>query len=106
MTRTPTAAAALLGRAAVLGRIVLAVGGGYGVAALATALLSLTLPLSRAEAVTTATLLSFTIMVVVVIVVFATRTLLRALAIVGIVAALLGAALWLVMGAPPLGVAA
>ena len=70
-------------RAAVAGRVVLAVGGGYGIAALATILLSLTLPLPRAEAVTAATLASFAVMVGVVVVAFAARSLGRAAAILG-----------------------
>ncbi|KMO41765.1 iron transporter [Methylobacterium tarhaniae] len=94
MTRSST----LPARASVAGRVVLAIGGGYGIAGLATALLSLTLPMSRAEAVTTATLASFAIMVGIVVVAFAARSLARAAAIVGGLALLLGAALWLVMG--------
>ena len=62
-------------RLAVAGRVVLAVVGGYAVAALLTALLALTLPLVRSEAVATATLLSFAVMVAVVVYVFAARTL-------------------------------
>ncbi|TXM90416.1 hypothetical protein FV219_22205 [Methylobacterium sp. WL122] len=65
-------------RLAVAGRIVLAVLGGYAVAALLTALLSLTLPLVRSEAVASATLVSFAVMVAVVVYVFAARTLGRA----------------------------
>ncbi|RVU16337.1 iron transporter [Methylobacterium oryzihabitans] len=91
----------LRGRAAVLGRVVLAAGGGYGVAALATTLLSLTLPLPRAEAVTTATLASFAVMVGVVVSVFAARSLARAALGTGGAALVLGAALWLVMGHNP-----
>ena len=93
MTRSLT----LSDRAAVAGRVVLAAGGGYGVAALATALLSLILPMPRAEAVTAATLASFAVMVGIVVVVFAARSLGRAAGIVGGIALLLGLALWLVM---------
>lgn len=99
MTRSPT----LSDRAAVAGRVVLAAGGGYGVAGLATALLSLILPMPRAEAVTTATLASFAIMVGIVVVVFAARSLGRAAAIVGGIACLLGVALVAVIGLFPLG---
>ncbi|KAB7783193.1 iron transporter [Methylorubrum populi] len=87
-----------LERAGVAGRVVLAAGGGYGVAALATALLSLTLPMARSEAVATATLLSFAVMAGIVVLVFATRTALRALLIVAGTALVLGALLWLAMG--------
>jgi hypothetical protein len=84
-------------RASVAGRVVLAAGGGYGVAALATALLSLTLPMTRSEAVASATLLSFAVMVGIVVLVFSTRTFLRALLTVGGTALVLGALLWLAM---------
>ncbi|ABY32490.1 hypothetical protein [Methylorubrum extorquens] len=87
-----------LERASVAGRVVLAAGGGYGIAALATALLSLTLPMARSEAVATATLLSFAVMTGIVVFVFATRTLLRALLTVAGTALVLGALLWLAMG--------
>ncbi|ARO53129.1 conserved protein of unknown function; putative membrane protein [Methylorubrum extorquens] len=87
-----------LDRASVAGRVVLAAGGGYGIAALATALLSLTLPMARSEAVATATLLSFAVMAGIVVFVFATRTLLRALLTVAGTALVLGALLWLAMG--------
>ncbi|MBD8907209.1 iron transporter [Methylorubrum zatmanii] len=84
-------------RASVAGRIVLAAGGGYGVAALATAFLSLVLPLARAEAVAAATLLSFAVMAGIVVLVFALRTLLRATVAVAGLAGLLGLGLWLAM---------
>lgn len=87
----------LLDRASVAGRVVLAAGGGYGIASLATALLSLTLPLARSEAVATATLLSFALMLVIAITVFAMRTLLRATVTVAGIAILLGVGLWLAM---------
>ncbi|TFZ60368.1 iron transporter [Methylorubrum sp. Q1] len=87
-----------LERVSVAGRVVLAAGGGYGIAALATALLSLTLPMARSEAVATATLLSFAVMAGIVVLVFATRTLLRALLTVAGTAVVLGALLWLAMG--------
>ncbi|KQO94266.1 hypothetical protein [Methylorubrum extorquens] len=87
-----------LERASVAGRVVVAAGGGYGIAALATALLSLTLPMARSEAVATATLLSFAVMAGIVVFVFATRTLLRALLTVAGTALVLGALLWLAMG--------
>lgn len=99
MTRSLT----LQARAAVAGRVVLAIAGGYAVAALATALLSLVLPMPRAEAVTTATLLSFAIMVGIVVVAFAARSLGRAAAIVGGIALVLGVALRLVTGSFPFG---
>ncbi|MEH3143782.1 MAG: iron transporter [Methylobacterium frigidaeris] len=101
MTSRSAAKADLLARAAVLGRVVLAAGGGYGTAALATALLSLTLPLTRAEAVTAATLASFVVMVGVVVYVFAARSLVRAALGVGGTALLLGGALWLAIGLAP-----
>ncbi|TXM76680.1 iron transporter [Methylobacterium sp. WL103] len=92
-------------RLAVAGRIVLAVLGGYGVAALLTALLSLTLPLVRSEAVASATLVSFAVMVAVVVYVFAARALGRAaLAVVGL-AAVLGGGLWLASGFSAAGAA-
>ena len=84
--------------AAIIGRIVLAAGGGYAVAALATALLSVTLPLPRAEAVTTATLLSFAILAGVAVAVFALRTLRRAGAVVLGLILVLGTGLWLAAG--------
>jgi len=99
MIRSPT----LHARAAVAGRVVLAAGGGYVVAALATALLSLILPMPRAEAVTAATLLSFPIMVGIVVVAFAARSLGRAAAIVGGLAVVLGVALQLATGTFPFG---
>ncbi|KQT46599.1 iron transporter [Methylobacterium sp. Leaf456] len=82
----------------ILGRVVLAAGGGYAVAALATALLSVTLPLPRSEAVTAATLLSFAILVGVVVLVFGLRSLLRAAAAVLATILFLGAGLWLAAG--------
>ncbi|GJD52196.1 hypothetical protein OPKNFCMD_4958 [Methylobacterium crusticola] len=106
MSHRRAARADILGRAAVAGRVVLAAGGGYGIAALATALLSLTLPLPRSEAVTAATLLSVAVMVGVVVAVFAARSLLRALVGVGAAGLVLGGALWLVAGAIPPGPAA
>ncbi|AWI90765.1 iron transporter [Methylobacterium sp. DM1] len=87
-----------LERASVAGRVVLAAGGGYGVAALATALLSLTLPMARSEAVASATLLSFAVMAAIVMLVFSTRTFLRALLTVAGTALVLGVLLWLAMG--------
>ncbi|CAO4175844.1 Iron transporter [Methylorubrum populi] len=84
-------------RASVAGRVVLAAGGGYGVAALATALLSLTLPLTRSEAVAAATLLSFAVMAGIVVFVFAQRSLLRATVAVTGLAGLLCLGLWLAM---------
>lgn len=85
-------------RLAVAGRVVLAVVGGYAIAALLTALLALTLPLVRSEAVATATLLSFAVMVAVVVYVFAARTLGRAASTVAGLAAFLGGGLWLAGG--------
>ncbi|CAO4170840.1 iron transporter [Methylorubrum aminovorans] len=87
-----------LERASVAGRVVLAAGGGYGVASLATALLSLTLPMARSEAVASATLLSFAVMAAIVVLVFSTRTFLRALLTVAGTALVLGVLLWLAMG--------
>lgn len=92
-------------RLAVAGRIVLAVLGGYAVAALLTALLSLTLPLVRSEAVATATLLSFAVMVAVVVYVFAARTLGRAALAVAGLALALGGGLWLAGGFSAAGAA-
>ncbi|MFE1599244.1 iron transporter [Methylobacterium sp. ID0610] len=97
MTDQASTRADLRACAAVAGRILLAAGGGYGIAALATALLSLTLPLARAEAVTAATLLSFAVMIGVVVFVFAARSLLRAFVGVGAAGLVLGALLWIVM---------
>ena len=84
-------------RSAVLGRVLLAAFGGYGVAALATAFLSLTLPMVRSEAVATATLLSFAILAGAVIWVFAARTLARAALGLAVPGALLAGGLWLAM---------
>ena len=84
-------------RAAVTARVVLAAGGGYGIAALATALLSLTLPLPRSEAVAAATLVSFALMAGIVVLVFAMRTLLRATVTLAATALALAGGLWLVM---------
>lgn len=93
LVRTPP----LRERASVAGRVLLAAGGGYGIASLATALLSLTLPLPRSEAVAAATLVSFALMAGIVVLVFALRTLLRASVAVGGTALVLGGTLWLVM---------
>ncbi|WP_244472347.1 MULTISPECIES: iron transporter [unclassified Methylobacterium] len=89
----------LVGGARIAGRVALATGGGYGIAALVTALLSLTLPLSRPEAVTTATLLSFAVMAGVVVLVFAMRSLLRATVMTAGAAIVIGGSLWLVASA-------
>ena len=93
----------LIGRVSVAGRVVLAAGGGYGIAALATALLSLTLPMPRAEAVTTATLTSFALMLAVAVFVFAVRSLRRAALGVAGAALALGGGLWLAMSVLELG---
>ncbi len=82
-------------RLAIAARLLLAVVGGYTVAALASGWLALALPGARAEAVSTATLASFAIMAAAVIWVFAARTLGRAALVMGLVATLLSAALWL-----------
>jgi hypothetical protein len=86
-------------RAAVLGRVVLAAGGGYAVAGLFAALFSLVLPMTRSEAVATATLLSFAVMVAAVVWVFAARSLPRACLGLAAAAALLGGGLWLALPA-------
>ena len=83
--------------ASVAGRIVLAAGGGYGIASLSTALLPLTLSLSRSEAVATATLISFALMAGIVVLVFATRSLLQVIVTLAATALALGSTLWLVM---------
>lgn len=85
----------LTDRLAVAGRVVLAAAGGYGVAALSTALLALILPMARSEAVATGTLASFAIMAGAVIWVFAAPNLGRAALVLGALAALLAACLWL-----------
>lgn len=87
-----------LAQLSILGRVALAAGGGYGIAALATALLSLTLPMTRSEAVTTATLLSFAVIAGFVVLVFAMRTFLRAFLTVAATGLVLGGLLWLAMG--------
>lgn len=89
------------GRLSVAGRVVLAAGGGYGLAALATALLSLALPLARPEAVAAATLLGFLLMPAVAVVVFAVRSLRRAALIVAGSALILGGLLGLAMRSVP-----
>ena len=82
-------------RLAVAGRVLVAVIGGYAVAALASALMALILPGARAEAVSAALVASFAIMAAAVVWVFAAPTLGRAALGLGFVAALLMAALWL-----------
>jgi hypothetical protein len=82
----------------VVGRVALAAGGGYGLAALATGLLSLTLPLARSEAVTVATLLSFPIIIAVTIVVFTARSVARAAIGMAVLGSLLGGVLWSASG--------
>jgi hypothetical protein len=82
-------------RAAVAGRVVLALLGGYTLAALATAVLSLVLPLEPAEAVTTATLASFAVMAFAVLYVFAARSLAQATLWLGLPIGALGLGLWL-----------
>ncbi|MCJ2091711.1 iron transporter [Methylobacterium sp. J-072] len=82
-------------RLAVAGRVVLAAFGGYGVAALSAMLLALALPMSRSEAVSAGTLASFAIMAGAVVWVFSARTLGRAALVLGLIAALLAAGLWL-----------
>ncbi|GJD86173.1 hypothetical protein HPGCJGGD_4070 [Methylobacterium haplocladii] len=84
-------------RAAVAGRVLLALVGGYALAALATAVLSLTLPLDPAEAVTVATLLSFAVMAVAVLFVFAARSLHVATLWLGLPIGALGLGLWLLV---------
>ena len=86
---------ALAYRLAIAARVILAIVGGYAVAALASGWLALVLPGGRAEAVSTAMLASFAIMAAAVIWVFAARTLGRAALVMGLVATLLSAALWL-----------
>lgn len=95
----------LANRAAVAGRVLLAILGGYAVAALSSALLALVFPFPRAEAVSAGTLASFAIMAGAAIWVFAARTLGRAAVVLGLTALLLTGALWLA-GAFTHGVAA
>lgn len=90
-------------RAMVAGRVLLAVFGGYALAALATALLSLVLPMERAEAVTTAVLLSFVIMPVAALYVFAARSLRRAAFGIVLPLVALGGGLWLALSVLQLG---
>ncbi|MCJ2012358.1 iron transporter [Methylobacterium sp. J-076] len=90
-------------RLGVAGRVVLAIIGGYAVAALATALGALILPLPRAEAVSAATMASFAVMAGAVVFVFATPSLGRAVLGIAGSAAILAAALWLVGGFSPTG---
>ena len=84
-------------RGAVAARVVLAVAGGYAVAAAATAFLSLTLPLVRSEAVAAATLASFAIMAGAVIWVFSARSLGRAALGLAVPGLLLAAGLWIAL---------
>ena len=86
-------------RLAVAARVLLAVLGGYALAALATAGLALTLPMARAEAVTTATLLSFAIYAGAVVWVFAARRLASACVGLAVPALALGGLVWLLRGA-------
>lgn len=88
-------------RLAVAGRVALAAFGGYGVAALSAALFALALPMPRSEAVSTGTLASFAIMAGAVVWVFSARTLGRAASVLGLIAALLAAGLWLAGGFSP-----
>jgi hypothetical protein len=76
-------------------RVVLAVAGGYGLAALCTMLLSVTLPLPRVEAVLAASMLSFAVYAGAVVWAFAARSVLRACAGMAILAVPLGIALLL-----------
>ncbi|GJE16085.1 iron transporter [Methylobacterium marchantiae] len=85
-------------RVMVAARTLLAIFGGYGLAAIATAFLSLTLPLDRSEAVASATLASFAIMAGAVIWVFSARSLGRAAIGLALPALCLGAGLWLALG--------
>ncbi|WP_026597481.1 hypothetical protein [Methylobacterium sp. 77] len=85
-------------RLMVAGRTLLAIFGGYALAAIATAFLSLTLPLDRSEAVAAATLASFAIMAAAVIWVFSARSLGRAAIGLALPALCLGAGLWLALG--------
>lgn len=79
--------------------MLLAIVGGYALAALATAVLSLTLPLEPAEAVTAATLLSFTVMAVAVLFVFAARSLRVATLWLALPVGALNLGLWVLMRA-------
>ena len=90
-------------RAMVAGRVLLAVFGGYALAAVTTALLSLVLPLERAEAVTTAMMLGFVVMPLAALYVFAARSLPRAALGIGLPLAVLGAGLWLALSVLRLG---
>ena len=83
-------------RLALAARVLLAGVGGYGIAALASAVLALVLPGTRAEAVSAALIASFAIMAAAVIWVFGAGTVGRAALGLGLAAALLIAALWLV----------
>ena len=76
-------------------RVVVAVGGGYALAALFTMLLSVTLPLARVEAVLTASMASFAVYAAAVVWAFAARGPLRACAGIAVPAALLGGVLLL-----------
>lgn len=83
-------------------RSLLAIFGGYGLAALAAATFSLALPLSRVDAVMAAVMLAFVVYLLAAIWVFAAATLARAFAGLLLPAVILGA--WL--GALPKGGAA
>lgn len=72
----------------VASRTVLAVAGGYAVAALATASLSLALPLPRAQAVMAATLLSFALYCALIVWAYSAATALRAWIVTAVLAAL------------------
>lgn len=90
-------------RAMVAGRVLLAVFGGYALAAVATTLLSLLLPMERSEAVTTGLLLAFVIMPLAVLYVFAARSLRRAAIGIGLPLVTLGVGLWLALSVLKLG---
>ena len=90
-------------RLAVAARLVLAVLGGYALAALSTALFSLILPMERAEAVTAATLFSFPVMALAVLYVFATRSLRAAALGLGLPLIALSLGLWLALSVLQLG---
>ncbi|QJX01875.1 DUF3649 domain-containing protein [Alcanivorax sp. IO_7] len=79
-------------------RTLVAVFGGYALAAVTTAALALWLPVTRADAVITGTLLSFLIYTVAVLFAFSTRSALRAW--VGILAPTLAGAALVWLGGP------
>lgn len=79
-------------------RVLAAIGGGYGIAALATIVLSVSLPMARSEAVLTSTMASFGIYAGAIVWAFAARRVLQVYMGMAAVAALLFLVHFIVQG--------